>query len=168
MKINRMKNEKGLTLIELLAVIVVLGIIAAIAIPAIGNIIENTKKDAHIANAKAMIEATRLLSIEESDVRPSVGNKSFIPLGYLINKGYMDAFDSHGFEMYAQNPDDNPTKNGGPHHMWENEWNTFVQVVNNNGIIEYSVKLLLTPSKEVVLPLTKESEITRDKITHYN
>nr|AAB31769.1 lipase, triacylglycerol lipase {N-terminal} {EC 3.1.1.3} [Bacillus thermocatenulatus, DSM 730, Peptide Partial, 45 aa] [Geobacillus thermocatenulatus] len=40
------------TLIELLAVIVILGIIAAIAIPAIGAIMDNSKKDAHIANKK--------------------------------------------------------------------------------------------------------------------
>ena len=40
---ERLKNQKGLTLIELLAVIVILGIIAAIAIPSIGNIIQNTK-----------------------------------------------------------------------------------------------------------------------------
>ena len=38
-----LKNEKGLTLIELLAVIVILAIVAAIAVPAIGNIIENSR-----------------------------------------------------------------------------------------------------------------------------
>ena len=40
---KRLNNEKGLTLVELLAVIVILGIIAAIAIPSIGNIIENSE-----------------------------------------------------------------------------------------------------------------------------
>lgn len=55
-----LKNEKGLTLVELLAVIVILGIIAAIAIPSIANIIDNSKKDAHVANAEQMIGAARL------------------------------------------------------------------------------------------------------------
>jgi type IV pilus assembly protein PilA len=54
-----LKNQKGLTLIELLAVIVILGIIAAIAIPSVNTIISNSKKSAHKENARAMIDATR-------------------------------------------------------------------------------------------------------------
>ncbi|SDN82955.1 prepilin-type N-terminal cleavage/methylation domain-containing protein [Paenibacillus sp. yr247] len=41
-----LKNQKGLTLVELLAVIVILGVIAAIAVPAIGGVISNSKKNA--------------------------------------------------------------------------------------------------------------------------
>jgi prepilin-type N-terminal cleavage/methylation domain-containing protein len=53
------KEEKGLTLVELLAVIVVLGIVAAIAVPQITGIVGNTKKEAHKANAKQFIEAAK-------------------------------------------------------------------------------------------------------------
>ena len=43
---KRLNNEKGLTLVELLAVIVILGIIAAIAVPSIGGIIQNSREKA--------------------------------------------------------------------------------------------------------------------------
>lgn len=58
--IQRLKNERGLTLVELLAVIVILAIIAVIAFVFIGGIIENSKKDAHIANAQQIISAAKL------------------------------------------------------------------------------------------------------------
>ena len=55
-----MKNNKGVTLVELLIVIVVMGIIAAFAIPSVGKIIENTNKDAIRADALAIHSATQL------------------------------------------------------------------------------------------------------------
>lgn len=57
---KRLKNQKGLTLIELLAVIVILGIIAAIAVPSIGGIINKTKEDAKVAEAVQIINAAKL------------------------------------------------------------------------------------------------------------
>jgi len=52
-------NNKGVTLIELLIVIVVLGIISAFAIPAVGSIISNTEKDAVLADALAIENAAK-------------------------------------------------------------------------------------------------------------
>ena len=40
-----MKNKKGFTLVELLAVIIVLAVVAVISIPVIGNLIDKAKKD---------------------------------------------------------------------------------------------------------------------------
>ena len=54
------KNNKGVTLVELLIVIVVMGIIAAFAIPAVGTIIDNTQKDAIVADAIAVDNASNL------------------------------------------------------------------------------------------------------------
>lgn len=45
-------RSKGVTLIELVAVLIILGIIAAIAIPTIGNLIENAKEDVQIINMR--------------------------------------------------------------------------------------------------------------------
>ena len=56
---KRQKDQKWLTLIELLAVIVILGIIAAIAIPAIGGIIQKSKEDAVRSDAIQILNSAK-------------------------------------------------------------------------------------------------------------
>ena len=55
----RWKEERGVTLIELLAVIVILGIIAAIGVPAILNSRENAQIATYKSNAKILEEAAK-------------------------------------------------------------------------------------------------------------
>ncbi|MEK4521577.1 prepilin-type N-terminal cleavage/methylation domain-containing protein [Psychrobacillus sp. FSL W7-1493] len=61
-----LKNQKGLTLVELLAVIVILAIVAAIAVPAIGNIIENSRYNAVKADATNVLSAAQLYFTDDS------------------------------------------------------------------------------------------------------
>lgn len=56
---QKVRNEKGMTLIELLAVIVILAIIALFAIPAISNIISNSKSKAILSDAAIIIKAAK-------------------------------------------------------------------------------------------------------------
>ncbi|WP_421380191.1 type II secretion system protein [Bacillus salacetis] len=53
-------NQKGLTLVELLAVVVIMGIIGMIAVLAIGQIIEKSKHQAFVANAHTLKDAATL------------------------------------------------------------------------------------------------------------
>ena len=84
---NILRNERGLTLIELLAVVVILAIIAAIAIPAIGGLMDNTKKDAHVANAEQMVSSARMYLT--GDATKGTGTAT-VTLQELIDGGYME------------------------------------------------------------------------------
>ncbi len=77
-----LKNKKGVTLVELLAVIIILGIIAAIAIPTIGNLIDNQKQNAAEAEWANVLEAARLYKVAEPEAQT-------VDLATLVSEGYI-------------------------------------------------------------------------------
>lgn len=56
-----MKSNKGFSLIELLAVIIILGILMIIAVPSVTVYIQNSRKDAYIATVKELINGSKNL-----------------------------------------------------------------------------------------------------------
>lgn len=100
-----LKNEKGLTLIELLAVIVILAIVAAIAIPAIGNIIDNSRYKAVKSDALNAMNAAQIYFTDnpegvknstgttvttDEDKGTTVTTGALKELGYLENEGTLE------------------------------------------------------------------------------
>ena len=63
-----LKNQKGLTLVELLAVVVILGIISAIATVSIGNVIQRSREDAVHADAILILSAAELFVAQGGDI----------------------------------------------------------------------------------------------------
>lgn len=96
---NRL-NQKGLTLIELLAVIVILAIIAAIAIPAIGGLIENSRYNAVKADAITAINASNIYFTENPNAA-SVSIADLVSLGYLDNSGKIDSATANATDNFV-------------------------------------------------------------------
>ena len=67
------KNSKGFTLVELLAVIVILAIIALITTPIILNVIEKSRQNAAVDKAWGTIDAVRLAYSQAQDPVDPVG-----------------------------------------------------------------------------------------------
>jgi type IV pilus assembly protein PilA len=65
-----MIKKKGFTLVELLAVIVVLAIILAIAVPGIANIINNSTRRAFNLDAQMILKAIEYKKLEDNTFNP--------------------------------------------------------------------------------------------------
>lgn len=67
-------NKKGFTLVELLAVIVILGILLLIAVPSVNNIIKNSRKKAFLSQVKLAVENVETTASVEKDSITSACN----------------------------------------------------------------------------------------------
>ena len=89
---EKFKN-KGFTLVELLAIIVVLGIIAIIIVPRIINTVENSKQDSAIVSAKGYMDSVTKYYVEKNTAGyDNLGNKAYgieITGVYTIDSGVL-------------------------------------------------------------------------------
>jgi type IV pilus assembly protein PilA len=166
-----LKNERGLTLIELLAVVVILGIIAAIAIPAIGGLIDNSKKDAHVSNAQQMINAAKIAVTADKDLIPADGKKTAISLHYLESKGYLETVKSPDGSGYKKN--DSSDNNSDSNNDLRTDLTadpassfSYVLISNSGNKLSYAVKLI-TGERGIQGnggTAVAESDLKRDKV----
>lgn len=88
-----LKSQKGITLVELLAVIVILGIIAAIAVPAIGKIVQNSHNKSIKSEAIVVLEAAQLYFLE-NDIQyewETASIPNLVAQGYMEDGGYLNS-----------------------------------------------------------------------------
>ncbi|WP_225534197.1 MULTISPECIES: prepilin-type N-terminal cleavage/methylation domain-containing protein [unclassified Enterococcus] len=72
---NVMKDERGLSLVELLAVVVIMAIIAGIGAVAISNVIQKNREDAGISNVQSLMSSANLYQMSETG-DDAIGKKS--------------------------------------------------------------------------------------------
>lgn len=126
---KQMRDERGLTLIELLVVVVILGIIAAIAVVAIGGLIENSRKDAVVSDAKQLVSAAKLYT-SSNPIKPGAtvvmgvakAGKTFTTKDGVVLDKYIDSM---------EDPFDSP----------KSYTDAFVSVTEAGGKYTYSVTL---------------------------
>jgi len=136
---KQMRDERGLTLIELLVVVVILGIIAAIAVVAIGGLIENSRKDAVVSDAKQLVAAAKLYTSSNpvqpgETVKVGVNEKNVAITPNKVVKGTKEAPRTDSLKKYIDDMKDALNSDA------EYE-NSFVTVTEKNGSYEYEVTL---------------------------
>ncbi|MFR1799748.1 MAG: type II secretion system protein [Enterococcus casseliflavus] len=74
-RLNKLlKDERGLSLVELLAVVVILAIIAGIGVIAIGNVIQNAREDAAVSDIQQAFSAAVLYQSTNSNLNDGTAN----------------------------------------------------------------------------------------------
>lgn len=88
-----MKNKKGFTLVELLAAMIILGLILGVAVPNVIKILDNSRNDAYINDAKNLLSLAEYKYRSGKGItRPSGGTNCIImSLEYLDNSEFEHA-----------------------------------------------------------------------------
>lgn len=100
------KNNKGFTLVETIAVIIILGVVLSIAVPSITNVVKSTNKNRMISDAETFISEVK--EYVESDTIGNTPNDKKYTLGSIKSK-------------LSKSP-----------YGKEYKENSYVQIVNNN------------------------------------
>jgi len=85
-------EKKGFTLIEIMAVMVVLGLLIAIIVPVVNNLLKDSEDTLSDEQISMIVNASKKYMIEHSELLPEMsdGSKTFIYIDDLINNGVID------------------------------------------------------------------------------
>ena len=87
------EKNKGFTLIELIAVVAILGLIALIVYPAITSVIRNSRESAYNDQVKVIEKAAQEWSIDNANTLPDDGTVYRVSVDTLTDEGYISAED---------------------------------------------------------------------------
>ena len=121
--------KKGFTLVELLAIITIMGLIALIAIPTVVTMIKNSRKDLCEIEVKNIISSAKNWAGNNMDLLPEENESITVSIKTLKEKGYLSS-------------DLNNPLNG---ELIEDTLE--VTIYNNKGNLEYSFEDICTNKK---------------------
>ena len=82
--------KKGFTLVEVLAVVVILGLLVAIISPVVKNLLGDSEDALHDKQIDMIIKATQKHMVEHSELLPDENSVNSISISDLINEGVID------------------------------------------------------------------------------
>jgi type IV pilus assembly protein PilA len=131
---NTLKDEKGLTLMEVLAVLVILGILSGIAVLNADGLIGGSKEKAHRSNAHMIVDAAKYEMKSERPFDAAPNTTVTYKLSDLLADNYLD-----------EAPQD-PTKSGTTYDD-DATLVTITQATSSAGAISYVTKITLASSE---------------------
>ena len=137
-------NKKAFTLIELLAVIIILGILMIIAIPSVTEYINNSRESAYVDTAAAFISATRTKVNELKEFKLTSEN-----VLYFIEVGNFDEKSCVSLEKGGNSP--------------YGKWKKAYVVVEYNGK-GYSYSFTGVDEANYAVKLSTEKDLDRDLV----
>lgn len=91
-------SKTGVTIIELVAILVILGIIASIGVFTIGNIIQNSKQKADIAQLSYINDATQIMFVSTEETTFESLESVEAKLTYLVEHGFLSTFPNNNLD----------------------------------------------------------------------
>lgn len=85
-----MKNKKGFTMIELLATIAIMGVLATIAVVSMSKFINHTKDTTYQEFEETLKDSTANYLLYNTGLIPDVGGSYKVMASQLTSEGYLD------------------------------------------------------------------------------